>query len=141
MLSDLVPKTGSQELNAIYLYRNAMQSAVAARFSDIDGTWNGLNVYDIFGGKEIKIGYVDGWISVSQYMTKILIILSFVIIVMVAPVFCDEYKGTDNIILSCKYGRTKCAKAKVIAGFFRCFDNNSVSCHYKNFNCIYYVWK
>lgn len=88
---------------------------VSARFSDIYGNWNGLRVSDVFGDETITIGYVDGWLSTSQNLTKTLTIFSLFIIVMIAPVFCGEYSGVDNIILSSKYGRTKCAAAKVIA--------------------------
>ena len=116
MISEIVPKSGENGLNAIYLYRNTIQSAVSARFSDINGNWNGLRVSDVFGDESIKIGYVDGWLSTSQNMTRILVIFSFFIMMMIAPVFCGEYSGVDNIILSSKYGRTKCAAAKVIAG-------------------------
>ena len=59
-----LPKSGPQGLNAIYLYQNAMQSAVTARFSDMYGNWNGLRVAQVFG-EEISIGYVDGWLSAS----------------------------------------------------------------------------
>ncbi len=118
MMSDLVPKSDSHGLNAIYIYRNAMQSAVAARFSDINGNWNGLSISDVFGKEEIKIGYVDGWLSTSQNIAKVFFILSLVIIIMIAPVFSAEYGGVDNIILTSKYGKTKCATAKVIAGIF-----------------------
>ena len=116
MISEIVPKSGENGLNAIYIYRNTIQSAVSARFSDIYGNWNGLRVSDVFGNETIKIGYVDGWLSTSQNLVKILTIFSFFIIMMIAPVFCGEYSGVDNIILSSRYGRTKCAMAKVIAG-------------------------
>lgn len=109
MLSEIVPKSGENGLNAIYIYRNTIQSAVSARFSDINGNWNGLRVSDVFGGETVKIGYVDGWLSTSRNLTKILTVFSLFIIVMIAPVFCGEYSGVDNIILSSKYGRTKCA--------------------------------
>lgn len=35
---------------------------------------------------------------------------------MLAPIFSGEYEGVDNIILTSKYGKTKCATAKVVAG-------------------------
>ncbi|MCI8608755.1 MAG: ABC transporter permease subunit [Firmicutes bacterium] len=115
MMSDFAPQTDLHGLNAAYLYHNAMQSAVFARFSDLDGNWNGLKVSDVFGNEEIKIGYIDGWLSTSQNMVKIFLALSFVVAIMVAPVFCGEYGGVDNIILTSKYGRTKCGAAKAAA--------------------------
>ena len=54
-------------------------------------------------------------ISTSQNMAKIFIVLSLVIILLIAPVFSGEYGGVDNIILTSKYGKTKCATAKVLA--------------------------
>lgn len=120
MISEIVPKSGANGSNAIYMYRNTMQSAVAARFSDTNGNWNGLTVADVFGDEEIKIGYVDGWLGTSQNMIKILVFLLLFIIVMIAPVFCGEYGGVDNIILSSKYGKTKCATAKVAASVLAC---------------------
>lgn len=116
MLDDLAPKTGPEGLNRIYLYQNAMQSAVMARFSDADGNWNGLHVTDVFGEEEIHIGYVDGWLCASQDMTKVYVCLSFVILLIISPVYCGEYGGVDRLILSSRYGRTKCATAKALAG-------------------------
>jgi len=102
-------------MNAKYLYQNAMQSAAFARFSDMNGNWNWSSVSDVFGDEEIKIGYVNGWLNTSQNMAKIFIVLSLAIILMTAPVFSSEYNGVDNIILTSRYGKSKCATAKVIA--------------------------
>ena len=118
MLTDFAPKTDLHGLNAAYLYQNALQSAAFARFSDLDGNWNGLSVSDVFGSEAIKIGYIDGWLSTVQNMAKILLVLSLVLIIMTASVFCGEYNGVDNLILTSKYGRTKCATAKVMASIF-----------------------
>lgn len=105
------------DINAKYLYQNAMQSAVCARFSDVDGNWNGQTFSDVFGDAEINVGYVDGWLGASQDMVRVFVFLSLVIIIMIAPVFSGEYGGVVHIILSSKYGKTKCAAAKIIAGF------------------------
>ena len=116
MMDELAPKSGPQGLNAIYLYQNAMQSAVTARFSDMYGNWNGLRVAQVFGEEEISIGYVDGWLSASRDMEKSFLFLSFAILIMLAPVYSGEYGGVDNLILASRYGRTKCASAKALAG-------------------------
>ena len=115
MLAEQVPKTGEGQVSAIYLYWNATQSAVSARFADRYGSWNGLTVADVFGEEEINIGYVDGWLTTSQNLVKSLVLLSLFLIVMTAPVFCGEYGGVDQILLSARYGKTKCAGAKVAA--------------------------
>lgn len=116
MMSDFAPTSDLHGLNAIYVYQNAMQSAAFSRFSDKDGNWNGLSVSDVFGNEEIKIGYVDGWLSTSRNMVRVFVALALAVIIMLAPVFSGEYEGVDNIILTSKYGKTKCATAKVIAG-------------------------
>ncbi len=115
MMADFKPKSDLHGMNAVYLYQNAMQSAVFARFSDINGDWNGLSVADVFENEKIKVGYVNGWLCTSQNMAKVSIVLSLVIILMIAPVFSGEYDGVDNIILTSKYGKTKCGTAKVMA--------------------------
>ena len=116
MMSDFAPTSDLHGLNAIYVYQNAMQSAAFSRFSDKDGNWNGLSVSDVFGNEEIKIGYVDGWLSTSKNMVRVFIALALAVIIMLAPIFSGEYEGVDNIILTSKYGKTKCTTAKVVAG-------------------------
>ena len=116
MMSDFAPTSDLHGLSAIYVYQNAMQSAAFSRFSDKDGNWNGLSVSDVFGNEEIKIGYVDGWLSTSRNMVRVFVALALAVIIMLAPIFSGEYEGVDNIILTSKYGKTKCATAKVVAG-------------------------
>lgn len=115
IMTEFKPTYDLQGMNAKYLYLNALQSATFSRFSDMDGNWNGLSVSDVFGDGEIKIGYINGWLNTSQNMVKVFIVLSLIIILLIAPVFSSEYSGVDNIILTSRYGKTKCAAAKVTA--------------------------
>ncbi len=117
IMEDFKPTRDLHGMNAAYLQYNATQSAVFRKFSDLDGNWNGLRVSDVFGDEEIKIGYTYGWLKTSENMVKVFLVLSFVIVVMIAPVFSGEYGGVDNIILTSRYGRTTCAAAKVIGSF------------------------
>ena len=116
MMSDFAPASDLHGMNAVYLYQNATQSAAFARFANQDGSWNGQTVSDVFGDEEIRIGYVDGWLSTSQNMARSFVALALAVIVMTAPVFSGEYEGVDNIILTSRYGRTRCTAAKVTAG-------------------------
>ena len=61
---------------------------------------------------------MDGWLSTSQNMVRSFVALALAVIVMTAPVFSGEYEGVDNIILTSRYGRTRCTAAKVTAGVF-----------------------
>lgn len=114
MMTEFKPKQDLHGMNAAYLYQNALQSALFRSFSDLNGDWNGLSVSDVFGNEDIKIGYIYGWLNTSQNMVKIFIVLSLVVAIMIAPVFSGEYGGVDNIILTSKYGKTKCGAAKII---------------------------
>ena len=79
MMSDFAPTSDLHGLSAIYVYQNAMQSAVFSRFSDKEGNWNGLSVSDVFGNEEIKIGYVDGWLSTSRNMVRVFVALALAV--------------------------------------------------------------
>lgn len=116
MMTEFKPIQDLHGMNGAYLYQNAMQSALFRNFSDLDCNWNGLRVLDVFGNEKIKIGYTYGWLKTSENMVRIFIVLSLVIAIMISPVFSGEYGGLDNIILTSKYGKTKCAAAKIIAG-------------------------
>lgn len=116
MMNDFAPTSDLHGLNAAYLYQNAAQSAAFARFSDQNGSWNGLSVQDVFGQEQIKIGYVDGWLSTSRNMVRTFVVLAIAVILMLAPVFSGEYEGVDNLILTSRYGKTKCPIAKAAAG-------------------------
>lgn len=87
MLNDFAQTNDLHDVNAVYQYQNATQSAAFSRFSDIDGNWNGLSVFDVFGDEEIKIGYVDGWLSTSRNMAKVFVTLAFALIIILAPIF------------------------------------------------------
>ena len=115
IMTEFKPTYDLRGMNAKYLYLNALQSATFSRFSDMDGNWNGLSVSDVFGDEEIKIGYINGWLNTSQNMVKVFIVLSLIIMLVIAPVFSGEYSGVDNIILTSRYGKTRCAAAKVTA--------------------------
>lgn len=114
MMTEFKPTQDLHDMNAAYLYQNAMQSALFRNFSDLDGNWNGLSVSEVFGNEEIKIGYTYGLLKTSENMIRIFIFLSLVVVIMTAPVFSGEYGGVDNIILTSKYGKTKCVTAKII---------------------------
>ena len=115
MMDDFAPTSDLHGLNAAYLYQNATQSAAFARFSDQNGNWNGLSVRDVFGQEQIKIGYVDGWLSTSRNMVRTFVVLAIAVILMLAPVFSGEYEGVDNLILTSRYGKTRCPIAKAAA--------------------------
>ena len=63
----------------------------------------------------LQYGYYGGWeVIVSSF--ELLMFALLAVCIVVAPVFAGEYQaGTDAVILSAKYGKTKLATAKTAA--------------------------
>ena len=64
-----------------------------------------------------QYGYYEGWqIIISCF--ELLIFALLAVCIVIAPVFSGEYQaGTDAVILSAKYGKTKLTTAKIAASF------------------------
>lgn len=64
-----------------------------------------------------QYGYYEAWeIIISSF--ELLIFALLAICIVIAPVFSGEYQaGTDALILSGRYGKTKLAVAKIISSF------------------------
>lgn len=62
-------------------------------------------------------GYYDGWeIIISSF--ELLMFALLAVCIVIAPVFSGEYQaGTDAVILSAKYGKTKLTTAKIVASY------------------------
>lgn len=63
----------------------------------------------------LQYGYYEGWeVIVSSF--ELLMFALLAVCIVAAPVFSGEYQaGTDAVILSAKYGKTKLATAKIAA--------------------------
>lgn len=87
-------------------------------FLDDQGNYNQLPVEDVFGEDEAmrEFRYALGEQQFLNYMPMILLVLGYVLIIALSPVFSDEYmRGTDALILTSKLGKRQCAIAKVAA--------------------------
>lgn len=56
-------------------------------------------------------------VSTSQNMARVCLMLNLLLILVTAPVFSGEYGTMDSLLLSARYGRSKCAAAKILAAF------------------------
>ena len=64
-----------------------------------------------------QYGYYEGWLTINTCFELLMFAILSVCIVL-APVFSGEYQsGTDAVILSGKYGKTKLTTAKIIASY------------------------
>ena len=63
----------------------------------------------------LQYGYYEGWnVIISSFELLMFAILA--ICIVIAPVFSGEYQsGTDAVILSAKYGKTKLITGKIVA--------------------------
>lgn len=63
----------------------------------------------------LQYGYYEGWeIIISSF--ELLMFALLAVCIVIAPVFSGEYQaGTDAVILSGKYGKTKLIRAKMIS--------------------------
>ena len=89
-------------------------------FYDGEGVWNGMTVEAVYGelAEDLNVGYSSGWISLLRALLNTLLSLGCVLIIILAPLFAEEYtRGTDALILTGAYGKSKCARAKIFAGF------------------------
>lgn len=65
----------------------------------------------------LQYGYFKGWeIIISSF--ELLMFAVLAVCIVLAPVFSGEYQsGTDAVILSGRYGKTKLIKAKILASY------------------------
>lgn len=64
------------------------------------------------------LGYTLGWESLIEYVFPFFVILTFVALINVSSVFSNEFqRGTAQVILSSKHGRSKIFTAKIISVF------------------------
>ena len=70
------------------------------------------------GGNDKNACY-EGWLTINTCFELLMFAIVAVCIVL-APVFSGEYQaGTDAVILSGKYGKTKLTTAKIMASYLR----------------------
>lgn len=66
----------------------------------------------------LKYSYADGFRKVFEKSLTVNFALSFVICILIAPIFSIEYQtGSDSILLSTEHGKKKGIVYKLIAGF------------------------
>lgn len=65
----------------------------------------------------LRYAYHEGWeVIITSFELLMFAILS--VCIVIAPVFSSEYQaGTDAVILSAKYGKTKLITAKIVSSF------------------------
>ena len=101
---------------------NSTYNTVQHFFGNLDGSWNGLTVEealpDYQGEEPLLLGYTDGYTGFIMMGMYLMVTLGFVLIIALSPVFSEEYsRGTDALILTSRYGKTRCGLAKIFAAY------------------------
>lgn len=66
----------------------------------------------------LSFGYTGGYSNYFNSGSNLGLTISFVLAICIAPIFCGEYTtGTDQLILSSKYGKNRVIMAKLFTGF------------------------
>lgn len=99
-------KTRNEKINMLLNAPNRKLSKVQKKY------WENMNSKI---STPIKYGYHDGW-EIILSCFELLMFPLLAICIVIAPVFSGEYQsGTDAVILSGKYGKTKLITAKLLA--------------------------
>lgn len=112
-----------------YISRNNMYGSVSA-FHDEWGNYNGKTLTQVYGseGSNMEAAYNKSWINGIYYLMYLFMLgVAYLLIVVASPAFSDEYgSGMDALILTSRYGKNRCAWAKVIAVFLFTMILNTV---------------
>lgn len=101
---------------------NSTYYPIGNLFADRSGQWNGLTVGEVFPEFEEPplLGRSSRWESFLYSMMYIIMSAGIIVIIVVSPIFSEEYgSGMDALILTSRYGKKRCVRAKIIASF--CF--------------------
>lgn len=108
------------ERQRLYAHNMLFDSMSKNGFVNMDGSYNGAEISDIFGeiASDLVIGYFAGWEGLFYTLIYDFLSWGCVLVILLSPVFSDEYtRGTDALILTGIQGRKKCPAAKIIASY------------------------
>lgn len=111
------PRTAGKTVGDI---SNNTYYPIANLFANLDGTWNGKTVQEVFPqfDEPPVLGMSSRWESFLFSMMYIVMISGILVIIIVSPVFSEEYSsGMDALILTSLHGKKRCALAKAAAAF------------------------
>lgn len=91
-----------------------------------DGTWDGTRVQSFLPAyqdeKPLQFAYSEGYINFLFMGSNLMVVLALLLIVVLSPLFSEEYmRGTDALILTARYGKNRCIRAKIQAAFLFTF--------------------
>lgn len=140
ILEKEAPKMTGPDGDYASFYGDPLWQFLNENFQEDYGIYTGMTVEQAYGsrGLTLQVGLFHNWDTLLQCLSSFMLFFGLVIVIAVAGVFSNEYgNGMDALILTSKYGKTKCAAAKVIAGFS--FALASCWVIYLIHICVFYV--
>ena len=112
-LADLDITDGADFYQAMEAKNEALLNTPSRALTDNQKEYWSSKANDI--DTPLQYGYYEGWdVIISSFELLMFAILA--ICIVIAPVFSGEYQsGTDAVILSAKYGKTKLTTGKIVA--------------------------
>lgn len=112
-LADLEITDGANFYQAMESKNEALLNTPSRELTDNQKEYWSSKASDV--NTPLQYGYYEGWnVIISSFELLMFAILA--ICIVIAPVFSGEYQsGTDAVILSAKYGKTKLTTGKIIA--------------------------
>ncbi len=107
-----------QEKTEIYAYMDYAYDNLGRYFMDENGRYSGLPVTAVFGEdpQMREFHYGRGGEDLLTYLPLIFLVMGYVLIIALTPVFSDEYaRRTDALILTSRLGKRQCALSKAAA--------------------------
>lgn len=101
---------------------NNIYNTVSCKWGEMDGTYSGADILSAFpdyrDDRPLVLGYNEGWLGYLETGQYMMIFIGFLLVIALSPVFSEEYtRGTDALILTSRYGKNKCVRAKIIASY------------------------
>lgn len=103
-------------LNRVKSLQRWLDGEAKYYYSDLEKEYF-INQYEKMK-KPLDYEYMDGWKNLFEYSSTILMIMSIIIAVIVAPIFsCEKQLSADSVLYASYHGRDKAVSAKLLAGF------------------------
>lgn len=103
--------------SAFYDYRSQKVKDTTKNYPVSDEVKEKIIAFDEQIVKPFVFEYFGGYDRFLVLMYTTGIILAFLIAFLTAPIFCGEYYGSDQLILSSRNGKNTLIKAKLLTGF------------------------
>ncbi len=121
-IREILETYGPDSPDGAFWVVNAAYDTISTFWAENDGSFNGVGVREAFPAyedqREMVWDYNAGWINFMETGMYTMIFVGCLLVIALSPVFSEEYtRGTDALILTSRYGKGRCAWAKLLASY------------------------